>query len=203
MTRPLRVGLTGGVASGKTAVADAFAALGVPVLDADAIAREVVAPGRPALAGIVDAFGPGVLDALGALDRRALRERVFRDPDARRRLESLLHPAIWQELDRQSAAAGGAYLVLVIPLLVETGATGAVDRVLVVDCPVETQLARLAERDGETEAAGRAMLAAQATRAARLAAAHDVLVNDGTLEELRHKVAALDRSYRALAASRR
>lgn len=203
MTRPLRVGLTGGVASGKTAVADAFAALGVPVLDADAIAREVVAPGRPALAGIVDAFGPGVLDALGALDRRALRERVFRDPDARRRLESLLHPAIWQELDRQSAAAGGAYLVLVIPLLVETGATGAVDRVLVVDCPVETQLARLAERDGETEAAGRAMLAAQATRAARLAAAHDVLVNDGTLEELRHKVAALDRSYRALAASKR
>lgn len=203
MTRPLRVGLTGGVASGKTAVADAFAALGVPVLDADAIAREVVAPGRPALAGIVDAFGPGVLDALGALDRRALRERVFRDPDARRRLESLLHPAIWQELDRQSAAAGGAYQVLVIPLLVETGATGAVDRVLVVDCPVETQLARLAERDGETEAAGRAMLAAQATRAARLAAAHDVLVNDGTLEELRHKVAALDRSYRALAASRR
>lgn len=203
MTRPLRVGLTGGVASGKTAVADAFAALGVPVLDADAIAREVVAPGRPALAGIVDAFGPGVLDALGALDRRALRERVFRDPDARRRLESLLHPAIWQELDRQSAAAGGAYQVLVIPLLVETGATGAVDRVLVVDCPVETQLARLAERDGETEAAGRAMLAAQATRAARLAAAHDVLVNDGTLEELRHKVAALDRSYRALAASKR
>lgn len=203
MTRPLRVGLTGGVASGKTAVADAFAALGVPVLDADAIAREVVAPGRPALAGIVDAFGPGVLDALGALDRRALRERIFRDPDARRRLESLLHPAIWQELDRQSAAAGGAYQVLVIPLLVETGATGAVDRVLVVDCPVETQLARLAERDGETEAAGRAMLAAQATRAARLAAAHDVLVNDGTLEELRHKVAALDRSYRALAASKR
>lgn len=200
--RPLRIGLTGGIASGKSAAAGAFAALGVPVLDADLIAREVVEPGQPALARLASEFGDKVLDDQGRLDRRALRTRVFADPAARHRLEALLHPAIWARLEARSAAAGGPYQVLVIPLLVESGAAGSVDRVLVVDCAVETQVQRLRDRDGESEAGARAMLAAQASREDRLAAADDVLVNDGTPQELAQKVAALDRAYRALAAAR-
>lgn len=203
MTRPLRIGLTGGIASGKSAAADAFAALGVPVFDADLAAREVVEPGQPGLARVVAEFGEGVLDRDGRLDRPALRQRIFADPAARRRLEAALHPAIWARLESRAAAAGGPYHVFVIPLLVEGGSTAAVDRVLVVDCPVETQLRRLRERDGESEAGARAMLAAQANRADRLAAAHDVLDNDGSPEALRAQVAALDRSYRELAAAGR
>ncbi len=199
MSSPLRIGLTGGIASGKSAVAAAFASLGVPVLDTDVIAREVVEPGQPGLARIVAEFGARVLDRDGRLDRRALRALVFADPAARRRLEAMLHPAIWAGLERQSATAGGPYQVFVIPLLVESGVTAAVDRVLVVDCAVETQLRRLRDREGE--AAGQAMLAAQASREQRLAIADDVLDNEGTLQELRDKVAALDRSYRAIAAA--
>lgn len=200
--QPLRIGLTGGIASGKSAAADAFAALGVPVLDADLIAREVVEPGQPGLARLVAEFGDDLLDDRGRLDRRALRTRVFADPAARRRLEALLHPAIWARLEARSAAAGGPYQVLVIPLLVESGAAHTVDRVLVVDCAIETQVQRLRDRDGESEAGARAMLAAQASREDRLAAADDVLVNDGTPQELVQKVTELDRSYRALAAAR-
>lgn len=198
--RPLRIGLTGGIASGKTTVADLFAARGVPVLDTDRIARDVVAPGTPGLREVVAAFGPGVLAADGSLDRRALRERVFANPAERRRLESLLHPRIRAELERRSAAAGGPYQVLVIPLLVEGGGQTRVDRVLVVDCPEDVQLARLMARDGGTEAAARAILAAQASREERLAVADDVIVNDGPREALEAAVAALDTRYRQLAA---
>lgn len=200
--RPLRIGLTGGIASGKSVVAGLFAARGVPVIDTDRIAREVVEPGQPALARVVEAFGDGVLDEAGRLDRRALRERVFADPGDRRRLEGILHPAIMAELEEQSAAAGGDYQVLVIPLLVEGGRSEAVDRVLVVDCPVETQLERLRARDEETEAGARAMLAAQASREQRLAAADDVIVNDGSLEALENRVAELDAQYRERAVRR-
>lgn len=194
--RPLRIGLTGGIASGKSVVAELFASRGVPVIDTDRIAREVVEPGEPALAQVVESFGDGILDEAGRLDRRALRERVFADPADRCRLEDILHPAIMAELERQCAAAGGEYQVLVIPLLVEGGRSDAVDRVLVVDCPVETQLARLCRRDDETEAGARAILAAQASREERLAAADDVIVNDGSFEALEHRVAELDAQYR-------
>ncbi len=191
-----RVGLTGGIASGKTTVSRLFAALGVPIIDSDELAREVVAPGTAGLAAIVARFGAGVLQADGSLDRRALRERVFADPAARRDLEAITHPAIRAEMDRRSATAGGAYQILAIPLLVEGGtARGRVDRVLVVDCPEGLQLRRVMARDGSTEAQARAVLAAQASRAARLAAADDVIVNDGDLAALRDRVAALHAQY--------
>jgi dephospho-CoA kinase len=199
MTRPLRIGLTGGIASGKSTVAALFAERGVPVLDTDLIARDVVAPGTAGLAEVVAAFGQDVLAADGSLDRRALRERVFAHPEERRRLEAILHPRIRDELERRSAAAGGPYQLLVIPLLVEGGGQTRVDRVLVVDCPEEIQLRRLVARDGGTEDGARAILAAQASRAERLAAADDVLANDGSPQALAAAVDRLDALYRQLA----
>ena len=196
---PFRVALTGGIASGKSTVADLFADLGVPVIDTDLIARQVVAPGQPALEEIVARFGPGVLDAEGGLDRRRMRERIFADPEARRGLEAILHPAIRAEMERQSAAAGGAYQLLVIPLLAEGGRRDHVDRVLLVDVPEELQLERLAGRDRVTADQARASLEAQATRAQRLEIADDVISNTGPVDELRSKVAALHRKYLALA----
>lgn len=201
--KPLRIGLTGGIASGKTTVANLFAAHGIPIIDTDQIAREIVAPGQPALARVVEAFGHDVLDASGALDRRRLRTSVFADPAGRRRLEALLHPLILDEMARRSAAAPGPYQILVIPLLAETGRTEYVDRVLVVDCPVEVQVARLLDRDAENEQQARAMIAAQATREQRLALADDVIVNDGDLDALESEVEALDARYRELSGSAR
>jgi dephospho-CoA kinase len=200
--RPYRVALTGGIASGKTTVANLFASLGVPVIDTDVIAREVVEPGEPALTEVVAAFGPGVLGPDGRLDRRRLREHIFADAPARRRLESILHPAIRVAMERQSSAAGGLYQVLVIPLLAEGGRRDHVDRVLVVDVPEAVQVQRLVGRDGVTPEQARASLAAQATRAARLAIADDVLVNAGDVDALRPEVESLDRRYRTLASAR-
>jgi dephospho-CoA kinase len=197
---PYRVALTGGIASGKSTVADLFAALGVPVIDTDVIAREVVEPGRPALAAVVDAFGDDVLGPDGRLDRRRMRERIFGDAAARRRLEGILHPAIRAEMARQSLAAGGPYQVLVIPLLTEGGRRDHVDRVLLVDVPEELQVQRLMMRDGVTHEQALASLNAQATRAERLALADDVVRNTGRASELRAEVAALDAKYRKLAA---
>ncbi len=199
MSRPLRIGLTGGIASGKTTVAELFAARGVPVIDTDQIARDIVQPGQPALGEIAATFGPTVLGADGLLDRAALRQRVFADPGERRRLEAILHPRIRAELERRSAAAGGPYQLLVIPLLVEGGGQTRLDRVLVVDCPESLQVARLVARDGGSEAAARAILAAQASRERRLSAADDVIVNDGDRAALATAVAALDSRYRRLA----
>jgi dephospho-CoA kinase len=201
MPPPLRIGLTGGIASGKSAVADAFARRGAAIVDTDVIAREVVEPGRPALAAVVAAFGAEVLGPDGRLDRRALRRTVFADPEQRRRLEAILHPAIRAEMQRQAAAAAGPYVVIAIPLLVENGLQSQVDRVLVVDCPPEVQLARLLARDGETAEGARAILAAQATRDQRLAVADDVIVNDGSLADLEARVAALHRRYLELASA--
>jgi dephospho-CoA kinase len=195
-----RIGLTGGIASGKSTVARLFAEAGVPVIDLDDVAREVAQPGETGLAAIVAEFGPEVLDAGGALDRARLRARVFDDPTARRRLEQLLHPRILEATVRQAAAAGGPYQVIVVPLLVESGLQGWLDRVLVVDCPVETQIERLLARDAGSEAQARAMLAAQASREQRLAVADDVILNDGPPERLPGAVATLDAVYRALAA---
>lgn len=196
----LRIGLTGGIASGKTTVSRLFAALGIPVIDSDELAREVVAPGTAGLAAIRARFGPGVIQPDGSLDRRALRQIVFDDEAARRDLESITHPAIRALMDQRSRAAGGPYQILAIPLLVEGGARRpGIDRILVVDCPEDLQVRRVMLRDRSTEAGARAVLAAQASRVARLAVADDVIVNDGDVPALRDRVEALDRRYRALA----
>jgi len=196
---PFRVALTGGIASGKSTVANLFAELGVPLIDTDVIAREVVEPGRPALAAIVAAFGPGVLDAQGCLDRRRMRERIFADPAAKQRLEAILHPAIRAEMERQSRVAGGPYQVLVIPLLAESGRRDHVDRVLLVDVPEALQVQRLALRDGVSREQAEAALNAQATRAERLAIADDVIQNSGRVDELKQQVRALHEKYVRLA----
>lgn len=198
--RAFRVGLTGGIASGKSTAANFFAALGVPILDSDQIAREVVEPGQPPLERLVERFGPGILTPDGHLDRPALRDIVFSDPKARADLEALTHPAIGAALEAQSAAAGGPYQILVIPLLVEKNLAAHVDRVLVVDCDEALQVRRLRERDGSTAAQVQAILSAQVARAARLKAADDVIHNDADLSAVRDQVAALHARYLELAA---
>jgi dephospho-CoA kinase len=195
-----RVGLTGGIASGKSTVARLFEALGVPVIDTDVLAREVVAPGQPLLGRIAARFGPSVLASDGSLDRAALRAIVFADPAARADLEQLTHPAIRALLEERSASLGGEYQILVIPLLVETAGRTPVDRVLVVDTSEALQTRRLQARDGSTLEQARQILSAQASRAARLAAADDVIVNDADLGAVRDRVAALHAQYRELAA---
>ncbi len=197
------VGLTGGIASGKSAVASLFAAHGVPVIDLDQIAREVVAPGEALLGRVFARFGAEVIAPDGSLDRRALRRRVFADPGARRDLEALLHPAMFQRAAERAAAAGGPYRIIVNPLLAETAGRARYDRILVVDCPEALQRARLAARDGSDPAEVEAMLAAQATRAERLALADDVIVNDGELAALPPQVATLHERYLRLAAGAR
>jgi dephospho-CoA kinase len=206
-SRPFRIALTGGIASGKTTVANLFAARGAVLIDTDVIAREVVEPGQPALQAVVDAFGAGVLGPDGRLDRRQLRETIFADPAARRRLESILHPAIRAEMERQSTAAAlarpDAYQLLVIPLLAEGGRRDHVDRVLVVDAPEDLQVERLTARDAVTREQARASLKAQAPREARLAIADDVVHNTGRLDELEAQVSALHARYLALSAAGR
>jgi dephospho-CoA kinase len=195
----LLIALTGGIASGKSAVAEEFAKLGVPVLDTDQIARDIVAPGSPVLGQLVAEFGPEILDRNSRLDRAHMRERVFGDPEQRRKLEAITHPAIRAELARRSAEAGGDYQIHVIPLLVETGRADAYDRVLVVDCPEEAQLQRLQARDGSSREQAEEILAAQVSREERLEVAHDVIENTGTLEDLQGFVQTLHRNYELLA----
>jgi dephospho-CoA kinase len=190
-----RVALTGGIASGKSAVAALFTAHGVPVVDSDVIAREVVAPGSPALEAIRRRFGDGVLQADGSLDRRALREQVFADPAARRDLEAITHPAIRARMQAWSQTAVGPYQIHMIPLLIEGGGRRDFDRVLVVDCPEALQVQRVMQRDGVDEISARNVLAAQASRAERLAIADDVIVNDGDRDKLSIEVDALHRRY--------
>lgn len=200
---PFTVALTGGIAGGKSAVADRFAALGASVIDADVAARELVVPGSSALAEIVAAFGTGILDANGALDRPAMRERVFADVDARRKLEAILHPRVRSALRERAAAIDGPYALLVIPLLVESGQYAWVDRVAVVDASRDVQHSRLRLRDGITAPLADAMLDAQASREKRLAIADDVIDNSGTLDELSAQVDALHVRYVELAKVRR
>lgn len=197
------IGLTGGVASGKSTIEAHFRALGVAVADADLAAREAVAAGSDGLAEVVAAFGADVLTADGELDRPAMRRRVFTDPEARRRLEAIVHPRVRTALAEACRAAPGTYAIASIPLLAEGGGKDAypwLDRILVVDTPEQVQLARLLRRDGIDEALARTMIAAQATRQQRLAMADDVIVNDGPLEKLEAQVIALDTLYRRLAA---
>ncbi|VWC20409.1 dephospho-CoA kinase [Burkholderia pseudomultivorans] len=191
------VGLTGGIGSGKTTVADLFAARGATLVDTDLIAHRITAPGGLAMPAIKQAFGPDFVAADGSLDRARMRTLIFSDDDARRRLEAITHPLIRAETDREAREARGAYVIYVVPLLVESGnwKTRA-DRVLVVDCPVETQIARVMRRNGFTREQVEAIIARQATRDARLAAADDVIVNDAaTPDELAAQVDVLHRRY--------
>jgi dephospho-CoA kinase len=200
MTRPLRIGLTGGIASGKSTVTQRFGELSVPVIDADVASRSVVEPGKPGLAQVVQRFGGGVLDADGRLDRRALRDLIFKDSSLRQALDAILHPLIRAEMEREAAQAKGPYVVMAIPLLVEGGGAGKrADRVLVVDADETLQIQRLRARDGSSVEQARAILASQANRAARLAAADDVLLNTGTVAELRQAVDRLHEQYLQLA----
>jgi dephospho-CoA kinase len=197
------IGLTGGIASGKSEVSRRFEALGIPVADADLAAREAVAIGSDGLADVVDMFGTGVLAADGSLDRPAMRRRVFNDPDARKRLEGIIHPHVRELLHAACASTRTPYAIAAVPLLAESGGRSAypwVRRILVVDVPEEVQLQRLLRRDGIDEALAARMMSVQASRRQRLAIADDVLANDGPLDRLDAHVAALDRLYRTLAA---
>lgn len=193
--------MTGGIASGKSLVADAFAALGVPVIDTDLIARDVVQPGQPALEEIKARFGAGVVRADGSLDRRALRRIVFANDEKRRQLESILHPRIRDQAMADAAAVTAPYMVIVVPLLVESPMKAFMDRILVVDCSEATQIKRLLRRDAESEEQARRMIDAQASRAARLAMADDVIHNDGDKHAAIDQVRALHDRYLHLTAN--
>ena len=201
--RPLRIGLTGGIASGKTTVAGFFADLGVPVIDTDVIAREVVAKGAPALARIRDAFGEDVFKVDGTLDRKAMRKLVFSDMRKRQQLEGIMHPQIRDAVVTQAHAVKEPYMIIVVPLLVESPMKEFVDRVLVVDCSEDIQLGRLLARDAENEEQAHRMIAAQASRDERLAIANDVVLNEADLNETRTKVEALHEEYLELSKSAR
>ena len=195
----LVIALTGGVGSGKSTVARHLANLGVPVIDADQVAREVVQPGSECLHRIAEVFGAGILTSSGELDRAALRRRVFADPSARQRLEAILHPRIRQVMQHRLVGLQAVYALLVIPLLVETGQTDLAERVLVVDIPESEQIRRVQERDGLDEEQVRRILAAQCDRATRLAAADDVIDNSGDLAGLIEQTERLHRRYLELA----
>lgn len=195
------VGLTGGIGSGKSAAATLFEEFGAAVVDTDAIAHELTAPGGTAIAPIRAAFGDEVVAPNGALDRAAMRRKVFTDAQAKGRLEAILHPMIRAEADRRSAAARAPYVVLVVPLLVESGDyRSRVQRVAVVDCPEEIQVARVMSRSGLFAEEARAIMAAQVGREQRLAAADDVIDNGGDLAALRPQIEALHRQYLEMAA---
>jgi dephospho-CoA kinase len=201
---PLVVALTGGIGSGKSSVAEAFARRGIAVVDTDAIAHEITAPGQPATRAIAGTFGPDYLTPEGALDRARMRERVFADAGARRQLEAILHPLIRAEALRRVAAAASPYVALVVPLLVETGAwRDAAHRVLVVDCPEALQVERVMKRSGLTADAVRAIMGAQVSRSERLARADDVVLNDADLAALEVAVETLHQRYLELARTSR
>ncbi|MEQ9723506.1 dephospho-CoA kinase [Yersinia alsatica] len=195
------VALTGGIGSGKSTVADAFANLGVPLVDADIIARQVVEPGMPALAAITSHFGETILQADGTLNRAALREKIFSEPQEKAWLNSLLHPLIQQETQRQLAAIDKPYVLWVVPLLVENGLHHRANRVLVVDVAPDIQLARTIARDGITRQQAEHILASQASRQQRLACADDIIDNSGDPLVIAPQVAALHQQYLKLAAA--
>lgn len=199
----LVVGVTGGIGSGKTAVSDQFQSLGIDIVDADIASRVVVEPGQPALVAIAEHFGAEAINPDGSMNRALVRQRVFADPSERKWLEQLTHPLINAYLDNALRAADSAYVILVSPLLFETGQNRLCDRVLVVDVPEELQVARTMQRDNNEESQVRAIIAAQTSRTSRLAQADDVIVNDQDLEHVAREVARLHRDYLALAAASR
>jgi dephospho-CoA kinase len=195
------VGLTGGIGSGKTTVADMFAARGAAIIDTDLIAHQLTAPGGAAIPAIRVQFGDAFLTGEGAMDRATMRHRVFSEPAAKARLEAILHPLIRIETERAAQQAQGSYLIFVVPLLVESGSwKDRLSRVLVVDCAEQTQIHRVISRSGLSEQQVRAIIAAQASRTSRLAAADDVIDNDGGADALLPQVDRLHARYLALAA---
>ena len=195
----LRVGLTGGIGSGKSTVAAMFAARGVPVIDTDEIARELVKPGQPAYRDIVQRFGNDILDAGGVLNRAKLRVRVFDDSADREQLEAILHPRIREEVIRRLNQIRQGYAIVVVPLLIETGFDGLTNRILVVDADESLRIERVTARNGMNPTEIRKIMATQATRQQRLARADDVIENDGELEQLEQRVAQLHQRYLSLA----
>ncbi len=195
------VGLTGGIGSGKSAAADRFVEHGAVLVDTDAIARELTAAGGAAMPSVIAHFGAAICDAAGALDRAAMRRMVFADPDAKKRLEGILHPMIRQLAAERCRAAASPYVILAVPLLVESGNyRERCQRIVVVDCPESTQIERVMQRNGLSEAEVRAIISAQASRQARLAIADDVLNNDADLTHLYRQVDALHLKYLGLTA---
>ncbi len=197
----LAIGLTGGIGSGKTLVSDHFAELGAPVIDTDIIARELVAPGQPALSEIAATFGKDILNSQGELDRQALRQLIFDQPDKRRQLEMILHPRIRDEVKKRIKGITAAWCIIVIPLLVESGQQDLVQRILLVDSPSELQLSRTVARDNIAADEVEKIIASQAPPQSRLDAADDIIVNDGSLEQLRRQVEKMYQFYNKLADS--
>lgn len=195
----LVVGLTGGIGSGKTTVANGFSALGVPVIDTDKLARELVEPGQPALDDIISTFGSAATTADGRLDRNFMRQLIFTEPASKLQLEAILHPKIRQRIRTLLADISAPYCIVVIPLLIETRQTDLVDRILVVDSPEKEQLARVAARDSLSDNAIMAIMGSQADRNTRLTAADDIIVNDRGISELTGDIQKLHRRYMGIA----
>ena len=191
----LKIGLTGGIGSGKTTVANYFEKLGVPVIDADEISRRIVKRGLPAYQAIVQAFGEAVLTVDGELDRAGMRHTIFSDPEAKAKLESILHPMIREEIKRNIDGLKADYCIIAIPLLIETGQLSLVDRILVVDVDPQTQITRVQERDGDSSIQIAAIIKSQASREDRHAVADDILCNDGNIEQLKENVDKLHLQY--------
>jgi len=191
----LKIGLTGGIGSGKTTVANYFEKLGVPVIDADEISRRIVKRGLPAYQAIVQAFGEAVLTVDGELDRAGMRHTIFSDPEAKAKLESILHPMIREEIKRNIDSLKADYCIIAIPLLIETGQLSLVDRILVVDVDPQTQITRVQERDGDSSIQIAAIIKSQASREDRHAVADDILCNDGNIEQLKENVDKLHLQY--------
>ncbi|OAI24372.1 dephospho-CoA kinase [Methylomonas koyamae] len=198
----LKIGLTGGIGCGKTTVCRLFAELGVPVVDADLIARSLVEPGQPALQAIVQAFGTEILQADGSLDRAKLRQAIFSDPEQRRRLDGIMHPLVYARIAADVAALQAAYCLIAVPLLLESKNPYAVDRILVVDCPQSAQIERVVTRDKLSAEQAQAIVASQMPRPQRLARADDVIDNSAGPEQLAEQVKSLHNSYIFLATAR-
>jgi dephospho-CoA kinase len=194
-----RVGLTGGIGSGKSTVSAMFEQHGAPIVDADVIAHEVVGPGQPALEAIIKQFGSGVLDENGGLDRPRLREQIFQDPQRRRILESILHPIVYHAMQEQWRTLTAAYCIFSVPLLIESHGQHTVDRILVVDVPIEVQIERVTARDGVSDEQVMSIIESQVSREARLNFADDVIDNTLPLEQVAGQVARLHQKYLSLA----
>jgi dephospho-CoA kinase len=195
----LVVGLTGGIGSGKSKAADLFAELGVPIIDTDLIARELVAPGQPALKQITEHFGPSVLLDDGTLNRKRVAEICFANPDRRLQLEAILHPLIRQDVQEQLRHLNTEYAIVVVPLLIETQQNDLYDRILVIDCEEQIQMQRIHRRDNRSGQQIQQIMQAQASREQRLDAADDIITNTGSIEDLQRQIAQLDHKYLKLA----
>lgn len=197
-----KVGLTGGIGSGKSTVCRLFADLGVPIVDADVIARQLVEPGQPALAKLEQAFGKAILNQDGSLNRAELRRRAFSDARTKQKLDAIMHPLVYHEIQSVVTYLQSSYCIIAIPLLLETQKTHIVDRVLVIDCPVETQVKRVLDRDKINREQAEAIIAAQVGRQQRLAVADDIIDNSTTPEHLAEQVKTLHNLYLLFATAR-